>query len=335
MSIINTNIGAMKASSASLNATKALGVAMERLSTGKRINSAKDDAAGLAIATTMSSQIRGMSQGIRNANDGISLAQTAEGALQEATNILLRINELAVQSSTGTYQNTDRTNLQAEVTELKSQLKNILDTEFNGVKLFSASADNTFSIQVGNKSTDTVSLTVKKLDLSTIVGGTAAADSLDTIAAGDSRIGTAYTIGYNDVALGAEFNGTAATAADVGSSVILAAADKVFKAGVSTGGLDISLAVTASTSLATLKTAMETVSTARAQLGAGQSRLESAVSNLSNNVINLSDARSRIEDADYAQESTALAKAQILSQASTAMLAQANQSQQNVLSLLR
>src|SRR5690606_28872187 len=133
MSVINTNMGALKAANASTQANKMLGTAMERLSTGKRINSAKDDAAGLAIATSMTSQIRGMGQGIRNANDGIALAQTAEGSLNEVTNMLQRIRELAVQSASGTYSNDDRNNLQAEVGQLTSQINDILTkSKFNG-----------------------------------------------------------------------------------------------------------------------------------------------------------------------------------------------------------
>src|SRR5690606_31839271 len=140
MSVINTNIGALKAANASTSANKALGTAMERLSTGKRINSAKDDAAGLAIATSMTSQVRGMSQGIRNANDGISLAQTAEGALNEVTNMLQRIRDLSVQAASGTYKATDRDNLQAEVDELTAQIGQVVtNSEFNGVKLFDGS----------------------------------------------------------------------------------------------------------------------------------------------------------------------------------------------------
>lgn len=266
MSVINTNINAMKATNASSAANKALGTAMERLSTGKRINSAKDDAAGLAIATSMTSQVRGMSQAIRNANDGISLAQTAEGSLNEVTNMLQRIRELAVQASSGTYRDEDRTNLQAEVTELKAQMDAMAGDEFNGVALFGGA---TVSIQAGANSGDTVDLTMA--DLSTLTA--------------------------------ANFNVGTATAADA--------------------------------TIGTVDTQLEAIATARATLGAGQSRLESAVNNLTNNVTNLSDARSRIEDTDYSAETTALAKAQILSQASTAMLAQANQSQQNVLSLLR
>ena len=274
MSVINTNIGAIKASNASKMANKMLGTAMERLSTGKRINSAKDDAAGLAIATTMTAQVRGMSQGIRNANDGISMAQTAEGALGEVTNMLQRVRELAVQSASGSYQDTDRGYMNSEVTELQSQLTDILsNTKFNGNTMFSTTAgtDVTVDIQTGANSGETVTLTSSAIDGTNI----------------------------------------SATALDVSDST---------KAGTTIDNVDLALADVAAT---------------RASLGAGQSRLESAVNNLSSNVTNLSDARSRIEDTDYSAESTALAKSQILDQASTAMLAQANQSQQNVLSLLR
>jgi flagellin len=274
MSVINTNVGALKAANASSQATKMLGTAMERLASGKRINSAKDDAAGLAIATTMTSQVRGMSQAIRNSNDGLALAQTADGALNEVTNMLQRVRELAVQSASGTYQQTDRDNLQAEVTELTAQIDDILtNTKFNGVTLFSKTSgtDVTVSIQAGTNSGDTIDLTVKGID----------------------------------------------------SALLDASA------------LDVSSDTNAGTTIDNVDDALTAVNTIRATLGAGQSRLESAVNNLTNNVTNLSDARSRIEDADYSAETTNLAKAQILSQASTAMLSQANQSQQNVLSLLR
>ncbi|MCB2060602.1 MAG: flagellin [Novosphingobium sp.] len=274
MAVINTNIGALKASNASTMADKMLGVAMERLSTGKRINSAKDDAAGLAIASTMTAQVRGMGQAIRNANDGISLAQTAEGALGEVTNMLQRIRELAVQSKSGTYSDTDRTNLQTEVDQLQQQISDVLsNTTFNGVTLFSTTSgtDVTITIQAGSESADTVDLTISGID------------------------GTDIT----------------ATALDVSSTTL------------------------AGTTIDNVDSALDSVNTTRASLGAGMSRLESAVNSLTNNVTNLSEARSRIEDTDYSTETTALAKAQILSQASTAMLSQANQSAQNVLSLLR
>ena len=276
MSVINTNISAMKAANASSSASKALGTAMERLSTGKRINSAKDDAAGLAIATSMTSQVRGMSQGIRNANDGISMAQTAEGALNEVTNMLQRQRELTVQASNNTYSADDLSNLKSEMDALNTQIGNILtNTQFNGQDLFVAANVGTagvVSIQAGANEADVVTI-----DLSSDLA--------------------------ND--------GTLAAAAGVDVTALAAGDIGVFD------------------------TAIKTVSTVRAGLGATQNQLESAVTNLNNNITNLSDARSRIEDTDYSTETTALAKAQILSQASSAMLSQANQSQQNVLSLLR
>src|SRR6478752_6944062 len=170
MSVINTNIGALKAANASTSANKMLGSAMERLSTGKRINSAKDDAAGLAIATSMTSQVRGMNQAVRNANDGISLAQTAEGALGEVTNMLQRINELAVQSASGTYSDDDRTNLQTEVAELGAQIDDIIaNTKFNDIAVFD-DADVSIDIQTGAGSADVVSLTITGIDVSAASG---------------------------------------------------------------------------------------------------------------------------------------------------------------------
>ncbi|MCH4894171.1 flagellin FliC [Sphingomonas sp. SFZ2018-12] len=273
MTVIATNTSALRAANASRGANMGLSMAMERLSTGKRINSAKDDAAGLAIATSMTSQIRGMNQAVRNANDGISLAQTGEGALNEVTNMLQRIRELAVQSASGTYQDSDRTNLQAEAAELSTQIGAIISgTTFNGVNLF-ATDGATVVVQAGTEAADDVTLTMS-------------------------------ATGFNAAITGA-----------TGSSVATQAG--------------------ANTAIDLVDTALTAVSTTRATLGAGQSRLQSVVNNLTNNATNLSDARSRIEDTDYTAETTALAKAQILSQASTAMLAQANQSQQNVLTLLR
>ena len=268
MTVISTNSAALRAQNASRMASDDLSAAMERLSSGSRINSAKDDAAGLAISTTMTSSIRGMTQAIRNANDGISLAQTADGSLTEVTSMLQRIRELAVQSASGTYSDDDRTNMQAEVTELTGQIGDIVtNAKFNGNTLFSASADTTFTIQTGSTSDDTVDVKIGKL------------------------------------ALGVD-------------------------------ALSIGSASDATTALDTLETAVGAVSSERATLGASESRLTSVVNNLTSNVTNLTDARSRIQDTDFSAETTNLAKAQILNQAATAMLAQANQSQEGVLSLL-
>ncbi len=277
MNVINTNTSAMRATNSAVAAGKMLGTSMERLSSGKRINSAADDAAGLAIVNSMTSQIRGMQQGVRNANDGISLAQTAEGALNEVTNMLQRVRELAVQAGSDTYADTDRDNIQAEVDELTAQIGQVVsNTEFNGVKLFDGSV-TTVTVLAGANDADAIDITLEDLETNLTSG-----------------LGTAGT--YNV----AGTDGTNARGA-----------------------------------LAGIDTDIELISTTRATLGASQNRLQSAVNNLTNVSTNLSDARSRIQDTDYSAETTALAKAQILGQASTAMLAQANQSQQNVLSLLR
>ena len=275
MNVIGTNISALRATNASVMAGKMLSTSMQRLSTGSRINSAADDAAGLAISTSMTSQIRGMQQGVRNANDGISLAQTAEGALNEVTNMLQRIRELAVQSASGTYQDaTDRAYMQVEVDELTAQIDQVItNSEFNGVALFDGTTA-TVTVQAGANGADTVDLAMADLTTLAASGGAA-------------------------------------------------------------GSYDVSTATAANTPLGTVDTELDSINNARATLGAGQNRLQSAVNNLTNVSTNLADARSRIQDTDYSAETTALAKAQILGQASTAMLAQANQSQQNVLSLLR
>jgi len=272
MTVIGTNIASLRAGNAANAATNALQQAMQRLSTGQRINSGKDDAAGIAIASSMTASIRGMNQGIRNANDGMAMAQTADGALNEIGNMLQRVRELAVQSASGTYSDDDRTNLQTEVTALTTQISSILDnTKFNKVALFDGSAGDSgdVTIQAGSEAADTVSISFAEIDLS---------DATD---------------------------------------------------------IDISDAGDASDALETLDDALSTVNTARATFGAAASQLQSVVNNLSSNVENLSQARSGIQDADFSAETANLAKAQILSQASTAMLAQANQSQQGVLSLLK
>jgi len=342
MTVIGTNISSLRAANASMSANSQLSTAMERLSTGKRINSAKDDAAGLAISSSMNAQIKGMSQAVRNANDGIALAQTADGALGEANNILQRMRELAVQSASGTYQDADRTNMQTEVAELQKQLVNISQTQFNGVSVFNATRANSVQIQTGANSTDQVSLTVSQLNLvpvsGTVTAGEVDAGLSDPLGANDPLIGTKRTVTAEDVAYAAKIAGVPVTTDDIGTEKTLQAEDTFYVPAGPDGianGISVDTAVTAKNALATLDAALTAVNTTRASLGAGQSRLESVVNNLTTNITNLSDAKSRIEDADFSAETQALAKAQILSQASTAMLAQANQSQQGVLKLLQ
>jgi len=261
----------MRASTASSRAEVGLSKAIERLSTGQRINSASDDAAGLAISTRMTSEMRGLNMAMRNANDGISLAQTAEGGMNEVTNMLQRMRELSVQSANGTLSDGDRTNLQAEVTQLIGQIGDIATrTDFNGVKLLDGT-NATVSIQTGSKAAERVDIAL--VDVS------------------------AATLGVD--------------------------------------ALDISTSLGADAALTALTTALDTVTSGQANLGASQNRLQATVSSLTDRVTNLAESRSRILDADFSAESTQLAKFQILNQASTAMLAQANQSQQGVLSLLR
>ncbi len=281
MTVIATNVNAMRATAASNLAQNALSTSMERLSTGKRINSAADDSAGLAISSSMTAQIRGMAQGIRNANDGISMAQTAEGAMDEVNNMLQRMRELKVQSTNGTYSTTDSANISNEQLALANQINSVLgNTKFNNKGLFDAGAATGYTIQTGAGASDTV--TLKSTDFTGGSGGNAAMKAV-TGGAG----------------------GTAPTASSV-----------------------------AAVTLSQYDDAIGAVATARAGLGATQNQLQSAVNNTTSTMTNLSEAKSRIEDTDFSTETTALAKAQILSQASTAMLSQANQSQQGVLKLL-
>ncbi|WP_112381683.1 flagellin [Sphingomonas carotinifaciens] len=290
MTVIASNISALRATSASTSAQNMLGTSMQRLSTGKRINSAKDDAAGLAISASMTAQIKGMNQGIRNANDAISLAQTGEGALDEVSNMLQRMRELAVQKENGTYSPTDKTNITAEQDALAQQITNVLtNTAFNGTKLFDGTANTTAGEQ-----------TAKADGKVTIQAGANASDQI-TVSLARLTDATAIT----DVITPAVTTGTPAPAK-----------------------------LNTSADLADFDAAIGKVANVRAGLGAAQNRIQSAVNNLTSNATNLSEARSRIEDTDFSEETTALAKAQILSQASTAMLSQANQSQQGVLKLL-
>ncbi|MEG3163442.1 flagellin [Sphingomonas sp. PB2P19] len=292
MTVIASNISALRASNASTSAQMSLSTSMQRLSTGVRINSAKDDAAGLAISASMTSQIKGMNQGIRNANDGISMAQTAEGALDEVTNNLQRMRELEVQKTNGTYSSADVANIKSEQDALAQQIANVLtNTKFNGTALFSGT---------GTDGVNALKVTVQ-----------AGADTADAI----------------KLDLGSNLLKSTAMTAIINPPVADDAA---------TAGTDETVA--ASVKAATLTqydSAIASITNRRASLGATQNQLQSAVNNLTSNSTNLSDARSRIQDTDYSAETTALAKAQILSQASTAMLSQANQSTQSVLKLLQ
>ena len=264
--MINTNVVSMNAQRNLTTSQSSLATSMQRLSSGLRVNSARDDAAGLAIADRMNAQVKGINVAIRNANDGISMAQTAEGALATVSDALQRMRELAVQAQNGTNGTTDRANLDTEFQALSSEITRIAaQTKFNGVAIVGAGAGtNTF--QVGANNGDTLTITTTTV---TTVGG-----------------------------------------------------------GLTTSAL-------ASTAVAALDTALDTISTNRATYGAAMSRFSFAISNLSITGENQAAARGRIVDADFASETANLSRAQILQQAGSAMVAQANQLSNNVMSLLR
>ncbi len=269
MTAINTNVSALKAQNALASNARTLNAAMEQLSTGNRVNSAKDDAAGLAIGTTMTSQIRGLNQAVRNANDGVNMLQTTEGAMVEQTNMLQRMRELAVQSVNATNSDSQRQYLHNEFRELTSQIHDIgTQTKWNTTTVLSTT---TLTFQVGNTS--------------------------DTV----------FTVKIEDT-----------TNATLGIS-----------------GLAISNATDASSALSKIDDALDTVNAQRSQLGATMNRLTYTADNLSNVSSNLAASRSSIMDTDYATASSSLSRSQIIQQAATAMLAQANQQPQSVLALLK
>jgi flagellin len=386
--VINTNVMSLNAQRNLSTSGGQLATSLQRLSTGLRINSAKDDAAGLAISERFTTQIRGMNQAVRNANDGMSLAQTAEGALAEVGNNLQRIRELAVQSSNATNSNTDRTAIQSEVTQLLNEIDRVADqTSFNGVKLLDGSFTGAV-FQVGANAGETITVTgVTDANIAamgsvsqasggglsvaastltgfgtviaaggvTITNGSAAAVSIGAIGAASSAAERAGQLvnAINNVSqqtgVGASYDSatgqmtltsaTAVTFAGTTNDATVAgwANGAVGSVTTTTGIAGLSVASFASAQLAIklADSALATVNTARANLGAVQNRFSSVVSNLQTGAENLTASRSRIQDADFAAETAAMTRAQILQQAGTAILSQANSAPQNVLSLLR
>ncbi|WP_133140143.1 flagellin [Legionella genomosp. 1] len=469
--VINTNVMSLN-SQRSLNVSqKGMQTAIQRLSSGLRINSAKDDAAGLAISERMTSQIRGMNQAIRNANDGISLAQTAEGAMQETTNILQRMRELSLQSANSSNNSGDRQAIQEEVVQLQSELDRIaLNTEFNGQRILdgsfssasfqvgananqtinfaigsikassiggiatqsgtevsnAASTDITIAIgggaattinssagftgnaqqdatsayakaaaindagiaglsisantsgtqtvgAIGGTAGDTYNLSVNGVavftnqDVATALSNTALRDAINgvsnqtgviaslnggdlTLTAADGRniditeSGTGFTAGTDGISVtGGDFDGTlrgsltisATNSISIGGTVAtLGLNAAIAKDALGVDTIDVGTAAGAQSAILRLDSALSSVNSNRAAMGALQNRFESTISNLANVAENLSGARSRIQDADFAAETANLTRAQILQQAGTAMLAQANSLPQSVLSLL-
>jgi flagellin len=279
--VINTNVSALYSQNAMKTNARAMSSAMEQLSTGVRINSAKDDAAGLAIGQSMTSQIRGLNQAVRNANDGINMMQTAEGAMTEQSNMLQRMRELAVQSVNGTYSSDQRSYLNTEFTKLITQISNVAtQTTWNGQQVLTGDNTNsiggvagTFDFQVGQSAGQTLSVAIGSMD--------------------------------------------------TGAS------------GLNIASLSISTSVGSSAALTQIDTALDKINTQRATIGAGINQLTYASDNMTNISSNVTQSRSTIVDTDYALASTQLAKTQIIQQASTAMLAQANQQAQGVMALLK
>jgi flagellin len=284
MSVINTNVSALYSQNALTKNARVQSSTMEQLSTGNRVNSAKDDAAGLAIGQNMTAQVRGLNQAVRNANDAINMLQTAEGAMVEQSNMLQRMRELAVQASNATYSTTQLGYLNTEFQALSTQIDKIAtQTTWNGQTLLAAST-TAFTYQTGINSGQTITVSI---------AGT-----------GNSYLGLASS--YNTAA------GT-----------------------ITTGQALITTQTTAMNAITALDSAIDNINSARATLGATINRMTYATDNMTNIASNVTASRSTIMDTDYATASTQLSKTQIISQAATAMLAQANQQPQSVLSLLK
>ncbi len=377
MTVINTNVNALLSQHALKRNEQEMTIAMERLSTGKRINSAKDDAAGMAISQRMTSQIRGLDQAVRNAGDAISMVQTADGAVVEISNMLQRMRELAIQALNGSNTNDDMSFLNKEFAQLQLEIERIADnTEWNGMKIL----DGTAGSNAGNGDVVTFhaganagqTLTATFGDFETVrdkvtVAASAVNDSADTVTITNHGYATGQRLVY-----GAE-GGTAITALTDGTSyyvikvdantIKLATSEANAKAdtpvvhaiaGSSTGNnnqtftkygsfggdidsasIKISTTASAGEALAVLDTAVGGIDEQRAIYGAVMNRLQYTIDNLRNVSMNQMHSRSRIQDADYAKETSELARTQIIQQAATAMLSQANTLQQTVLQLLQ
>jgi flagellin len=290
MATINTNVAAQMAANALAKNDRAMTQTMERLATGSRINSASDDAAGLAIASKLTAQVTGLNQAVRNGNDAISMLQTADGAMEEVGNMLQRMRELGVQGGTGTLSSTDRTALNTEFVALRNEIERIADnTQWNGDNLLdgTAGANGLLTFQVGYEASQTITVNVGDLEL----------------AAGAATYSAGTTAG-------------GILAADLSA-------------------ITITTAALSNTQVTNLDAAIAGLDAKRATIGSNLNVLEFAVDSLANASQNASQARSRIADADYATETTELARTQIIAQAATAMLSQANQQSQNVLALLK
>ena len=328
MSVINTNISATIASNAIARNDRAMETSMERLSTGLRINSAKDDAAGMAIASRMTAVISGLEMASKNANDAISMLEVAEGATLEINNMLIRMRELAVQSASGTYSDTDREALNLEFGALMNEIDRIAkNTTWNTMTILdggnnatnATATTTTLSIQLGADASQTMSIELKSWVPSVAID--VQSDSAGTGANGVDPMTDTDSDGVFD-------------SGEVANNTAFGTASLFFGSGAG-AAVNIANAANSSHAITQLDLAILGASTERARYGAFMSRLEHSSDNLLNVAQNTDQSRSRIEDADYAVETSELARTQIISQAATAMLAQANQAKQGVLQLLQ
>ena len=328
MSVINTNISAKIASNAIVRNDRQMGTAMERLSTGMRINSAKDDAAGLAIASRMTAMVSGLEMASKNANDAISMLEVAEGSTLEISNMLIRMRELAVQSASGTYSDTDREALNLEFGALMNEIDRIAkNTTWNTMTILdggnnatnATATTTTLSIQLGANASQTMSIELKSWVPSVAID--VQSDSAGTGANGVDPMTDTDSDGVFD-------------SGEVANSTAFGTASLFFGSGAG-AAVNIANAANSSHAITQLDLAILGASQERARYGAFMSRLEHSSDNLLNVAQNTDQSRSRIEDADYAVETSELARTQIISQAATAMLAQANQAKQGVLQLLQ
>ena len=374
MTVINTNTNALLTQSALKSNERLMSVAMERLSTGNRINSAKDDAAGLAISSRMSSQIRGLDMAVRNANDGISMVQAADGATIEVSNMLQRMRELSVQAQNGTYTDADLAYLQKEFWQLQAEIERIADnTQWNGMNILDGSpgSNGSVSFQIGANASQSITMNFgnfqtkyaavtyatgavtngsDKFTLSNhgfVVGDQVYYEAQGGTAVGGLSDTTSYwvtAVSGNDFKLATSYDnaiaGTVQALSGDGNNAQTLTRVSTYGTTTAPNNIDsttinVNSAANAATALAAIDKAITGVDNQRATYGAVINRFQYALDNLTNVSLNTSSSRSQIQDADYAKETSELARTQIIQQAATAMLSQANTLPQSVLQLLQ
>jgi flagellin len=328
--VVNTNIGSLNAQRSLAESSRELSTAMERLSSGKKINSASDDAAGFAIAERMTAQIRGLNMATKNANDGLAMLSTIENATNDVTDMLQRIRELAVQASNDTNSSTDRVYLQREVDSLLNEINRVASqTVYNNKAVLDGT--HTGQLQVGTENGQNITFNIKSIDTDTLgLTSDSATETAEDLTADPVVLAGAFTPGVDPLVIAT----TSDDNFDTDSATTLTAAT-TSGAGDEILGLSVLTADDAEAALEKISVAIEQVGGNRAEYGSLANRLEYTVSNLMNVAEFTTAARSRIEDADFAAESARLAKAQVLQQTGTAMLAQANAASQLAIQLIR